>query len=228
MIHSTKRYLFAALLFTTSSVITVVQAQPYDVYMSGNIGIAMPVSARLTDSTDTDTVFKLPFDNSVMLTGAIGLRGGQYRSELEIAYQKNDLKDNLTNAIIVAPANPGVDITGNTGDMKVLAGMVNAYFDFNTANPQFSPYITGGIGMANVDWASRIDYDDGVDQGSFIINNDDTAFAFQLGTGVGISITESVILDLRYRYFSVPSVEFETIKTRVKSHNFSGGLRVFF
>ncbi len=69
-----------------------------------------------------------------------------------------------------------------------------------------------------------MDVDDGTTQESF--SDKDSAFAFQLGAGLGYAVTETVLLDLRYRYFSVQNLKFDTARYDLTSHNILFGIRV--
>lgn len=76
--------------------------------------------------------------------------------------------------------------------------MLNVYWDFYN-DTAFTPYINGGVGAAFIDEK----YSSSAVQGGNAITDakkSSTNFAFNLGAGVGWNLTESVILDLAYRY----------------------------
>jgi opacity protein-like surface antigen len=198
------------------------QTRLYDVYISGNVGIALTENAELTDSTIPDLEVEVGFDDNLTLSGAVGLVGGYYRSELEVSYQEHDLDSISVSGITVDPADFGV-----SGDLSILTGLVNAYFDFESGFPNLRPYVTGGLGFTNAEVNGAIEVVS-VDGTSITDNDDDSAFAYQLGAGLGYSITDNITLDLRYRFFSAPNLEFETTETKFKSHNLSAGVRVRF
>lgn len=210
------------LLFLLSGVITSVQAQTYDAYFSANLGFAMPLDSETTDSEEPGLVFDLGFDNDIAISGAVGLRMESLRAEAEISYQKNDLdKIGVTGITVDASA------LGISGNAKALTGLINAYFDFNTGSA-FSPYITGGMGFSRVNFNASIDIEDELGT----LDDNDTGFAFQLGAGVGYAVSDNVTLDLRYRYFSVPTLKYDTTESETESefnsHNITGGVRISF
>ena len=211
--------IFPVMLFIFSGVITIVQAQPYDLYMSGNAGIGMMRDADLTDTTDPDFLFDLGYENDLALSGAIGLIGGQYRSELEFSHQKNDLNNVEFMGVEIDPA-----LAGLSGDTSLNSGLVNAYYDFETRFTRVSPYISGGMGFASADL--QFSFDDGVSQES--VSDDDTVFAYQLGAGIGFAVTDMITIDLRYRYFSASKLELDTTRFKLSSHNILTGVRINF
>jgi len=80
-----------------------------------------------------------------------------------------------------------------TDTISLQTVMLNVYWDFYNST-DFTPFINGGVGVAWVEESfstSTIS-----DPGSKTSTN----LAFNLGAGVGWSITESIILDLAYRY----------------------------
>ncbi len=71
--------------------------------------------------------------------------------------------------------------------------MLNGYWDFYNST-SFTPYINGGAGIA---WVKEKFSATTVTAPS---SNTSTNFAFNVGAGVGWNMTESIILDLAYRY----------------------------
>lgn len=208
-----------SLLLMMAGVTPVVQAQPYDVYMSGNFGLGMMQEAELTDSSDPGSELELGFDSDLALSGAIGLIGGQYRSELEFSHQKNDMDSVSFMDTELDPA-----LAGLTGDTSLMSGLVNAYYDFDTGYARFSPYVTGGLGFTNADM--QFEFDDGTELTS--VNDDDTAFAYQLGAGFAYAITDMITIDLRYRYYAADKIELDATRFKLSSHNILTGVRINF
>ncbi len=69
-------------------------------------------------------------------------------------------------------------------------------------------------------------FDDGIDDLS--IDDSDSDVAFQVGAGLGYAVSETITLDLRYRLFAVPSVNYDNTMTEAMSHNLTGDRRVKF
>lgn len=194
------------------------QAQPYEVYVSGNLGLTMPVDSESTLESVPDLLMEFDLDNGLLLSGAIGLIGGNYRSEIELSYQRHDLDGIRASGITIAPEDIGL-----SGEASSLNALINAYLDFDTGS-NLKPYLTAGAGIANVDIESRLDLEDDL----YTYDDDETAFAWKLGGGLGFNLTDNFTIDLGYRYFSVHKLNFESLRTEVRSHNLSAGFRFRF
>jgi opacity protein-like surface antigen len=81
------------------------------------------------------------------------------------------------------------------GNVQTWALMANAWWDL-TNDSQFTPYIGGGIGYA----ISKFD-------GGAVYDGVDGNFAWQLGAGVDVAVSQSTSLGLGYRYFDAGDVE---------------------
>jgi opacity protein-like surface antigen len=78
--------------------------------------------------------------------------------------------------------------------IKMLAGLANAYYDFDTGT-KLTPFIGAGVGIGQVK----------LDGGA--IDNHDTGFAYQLQTGVAYPINDKLSAQIGYRYLGVNNVE---------------------
>ncbi|MGB6290737.1 MAG: outer membrane beta-barrel protein [Desulfobulbales bacterium] len=178
-------------------------------YGSVNAGIAMPADGDITSPGDGSV--EAEYEAGYSIGGAVGSMMDNYRIEGEISYQANDV-DSLE----------GIDIglLGLSMDTSILAFLFNGYWDFNN-DSAFTPYITGGIGFANVSG----EITDGADS----YDGDDTVFAYQLGFGAGFAVSETVTLDCRYRYLGTADAEItsagEKLEIEVASHNITAGIR---
>jgi len=182
-------------------------------YMSGNLGLAIASDSDVTDSTLPGITLTIESDMGYALAGAVGYEFGNFRLEGEIAYQTNDL--DKVKAL-------GVTLDA-TGDTSSLAGLLNCYYDFNNTS-LFTPYISAGIGMAQVE----INNFNIPGSGLPGTNDDDTVFAYQFGVGMAYAMTENLSLDIRYRYFATSDLEFDTTDVEYSSHNFYAGIRYTF
>jgi opacity protein-like surface antigen len=107
------------------------------------------------------------------------------------------------------------DWKSGTDNAAVTTVMGNAFYDFDTAS-DFRPYVMGGLGIAdvNVSWAS----------------NNSTAFAWQLGAGVGVKVGKGWTLDVGYRYLKPSGLQCPSDDNDVSwpIHNILAGLRYQF
>lgn len=155
---------------------------------------------------------EIEFDRGFGFTGAAGMSWtpmplGTLRTELEGGFRKNDV-DEISAA--------GVTFGGGDADIRAISGMLNVALDLNIL-PLFTPYVMGGLGLANV----KLDSDDlGVD-------DDDTVFAYQAGVGVGIPVAIVTVFG-GYRFFATADPEFEGTDAEYRSHNVEVGVRLGF
>lgn len=175
-------------------------------YLSVHGGLSILDDIELASSSGSRS---LKSDSGEALTGALGYRISPYfRLEAEIGYQKNET-DRLYSVDKTRVAN---------GDINNLTGLLNGYIDFPVVGP-ITPYISGGLGLAKVE-ANDDDAN---------ISDDDTAFAYQVGAGIGFAMNEALTLDLKYRYLVVDELEiYSTTFDDYSSHNVYGGLRFAF
>ena len=99
-----------------------------------------------------------------------------------------------------------------------LAAMVNAAYDWNIT-PRFRPFVLAGVGMSRV----TIELDEIEIFGQrFSVNADDTkyTFAYQGGVGIDYALTDTVSVDVGYRFFGTPTVDFSG--TEVNNINHTG------
>lgn len=170
-------------------------------YLSGSGGVSY-----LADSDNTGSgglSVDSNHDRGYQFAGALGLRINQdFRVETELGYRVNDA-DSLT--VNGAGALAGLSAAAD-GEITAMSLMLNGYgdmdiFSHNKNMNYIKPYIMGGIGMARID----ADVSGG---GVQMVDDDDTAFAYQIGLGIGYSFSETTAFDLGYRYFAVSNLEF--------------------
>lgn len=83
----------------------------------------------------------------------------------------------------------------DAGSVQTWALMANAWFDLKNET-EFTPYIGGGVGYAISKFKGGAVYD-GVDGN----------FAWQMGVGVNVAVSEETSLGVGYRYFDAGDVE---------------------
>ena len=174
-------------------------------YVSGQLGMTFLNGSNYSETVKYGTLEYKP-GYAVNLAG--GYNFGMFRVEGEIGYQKNDM-DTASECI------RGACVSGNisSSDITALSFLINGYFDFVNSS-RFTPYISGGFGMANLDYKIEnwSDYD--------------SVFAYQVGAGVAFAINKHFTIDLKYRFFATEELE-TTIET-FESHNIYLGVRYNF
>ncbi|MEE9905949.1 outer membrane protein [Chlorobium sp.] len=161
-------------------------------YVSGSAGIAM------MEDSDLGGGFTWPYDTGYAVTGAVGLDSGNLRLEGEIGYQNNGIEES--------------DI-----DVSMVTYMANGYIDLDLPINPVTPYLTAGIGLADIKTDGLPSADDS-----------STVLAGQVGVGAGFSIAPMIKLDAKYRYLITADAEFDgvTDKISIDSHNVMLGLRI--
>ncbi|MGK2872029.1 MAG: OmpA family protein [Alphaproteobacteria bacterium] len=112
------------------------------------------------------------------------------RTELELGYRKNDV-DSISGA------------TNGSGEIKAKSVMLNLVYDVETRG-RLSPYIGGGVGIANV----RYDNVNPVGVGG--ITDKDDVFAYQGMAGVTYALTDAMEVAAEYRYFATRDPDLRT------------------
>ncbi|UPT61534.1 MAG: OmpA family protein [Hyphomonadaceae bacterium JAD_PAG50586_4] len=119
--------------------------------------------------------------------GALGLGyafANGFRTEGELAYRYNDWEGEI-------------DTVPAAGYARSWSAMANLFYDFNRGS-SVEPYLGVGVGAARVGA--------GIDG---IGSDEDTVLAYQAMAGIAFGISEQLDLDIGYRYFMAPEVEYE-------------------
>jgi opacity protein-like surface antigen len=137
---------------------------------------------------------------------AFGRQLGDFRAEVEFAYQDADM-DEFTDAF--------GDVYG--GDVNVMTVMVNGYYELPVYDA-FSVYAMAGIGYAK--------YDMDVDVNSVYAGGEsDNAFAYKAGVGMTYNFTEEIAGDLGYEYLGVADAG---AASSINGHNVVASVRFKF
>jgi opacity protein-like surface antigen len=157
----------------------------------------------MTNSTYGGTDDAIEYDSGYLFNAAIGLKSGAYRVEAEIGYHTNDFDEAFW--------------FGGDDNMSIWSFMANGYYDIAMNDSGITPYVMAGLGVANVNWS----YD-----GSGGGEDDDTAFAWQVGAGVGFKAADRVTIDVGYLYFATADVELYGSDVSISKHNIIAGVRI--
>ena len=187
-------------------------------YVSGQAGASILTSSEIGEPTGVFDAIgtEIDFDVGYGLSGAVGYHWGLFRVEGEINYAESDINE----FEIV-----GIGVSGSA-DVNSLGFMANAFKDFEISDGwQF--YLGGGIGYAivSINDASILDIP--------LADDDDSVFAYQLGTGIGYQISPKTTFSLDYRYFATADPEFNDVdglpyEAEYDSHIIRIGVRVNF
>lgn len=161
-------------------------------YTGVNLGLNFQKDQQ---STGPSRVVDLDFDTGGFFSGQLGykFRGtslGRFRIEAELSHRRNDVDEIVFN---------GVERIGN-GEEKVLAGLINLFYDINAKSKRLIPFVGAGIGLANID--ADVAYSPGA-----FIDDDDTTFAYQFIVGAEYKLTKDFSLIGDARYFALDDPE---------------------
>ena len=182
-------------------------------FTTGNLGdgTTLDVAAGTSYGWETE------FDTGLSVQGEVGMRfDGGLRAGVELVYTQADVDthtdvtlggssiDGVDAAALAGAADPlgvtvGDLVADGQGEITSLGLFANAYYDFNTAG-QLQPYLGGGIGFMDVD----VEY---APSGVTIIDDGETAFAWQLKAGATYVITEQWELFGEYAYRQTSDIE---------------------
>ncbi len=118
------------------------------------------------------------------------------------------------------------DVMGRRDPMPVdgaltnLAVMLNGLYDWTTGGGS-SVYVLGGIGLSVVSA-------DGSQAALGSIDDTTTALAYQAGLGFVYPLTQQVAVDLSYRFFGTPDVDFDGLEVENRHHNVLFGVMYAF
>ncbi|MEM1377282.1 MAG: outer membrane beta-barrel protein [Pseudomonadota bacterium] len=223
-------------LLTTAALIAVTSttALASDVILApesvGESGGKFYVAARAGGVFLQDTTFGLDaaaavptdivngYDDAGFVGGAaVGydfeMRSGfSLRGEVEVGFFNAGIESHTVTALDATLS--GDDAFGTT---RVTYGMASAAVDVDAGF--FSPYVSAGIGIANVNFDNHgIVVDTATSTASGLpvgdvtaLDDNATAFAYQIGAGVGFDVTDRVTLELGYRFFGVENVQLTAV-----------------
>ncbi|MEL6947632.1 MAG: outer membrane beta-barrel protein [Pseudomonadota bacterium] len=186
-----------------------------------------------------DTAAAVPTDidnayDDFSFGGAIALgakMGNGFRAEVEIAYGELGIDSHTITAL---PAT--LDGANAFGTTQVTTGLINAYYDLNMGT--FTPYVTAGFGIAHVNFDTHgivlAAPTAGLPAGRVVAMDDaDTGYVWQVGVGTSIKLTETVDLEVGYRYSQIGNINLEAVdgtatNVDLSSHSVLAGFRVGF
>jgi opacity protein-like surface antigen len=165
-------------------------------YLGVGTGIAYSPNERFTD-TPVLLDYDLGFRVGALTLGyefASGLR-----TELEAGYRRNELE------IIEFSDARGVVNTGLGDTVDTVSLMANAIYQFDLGIP-LRPYVGIGLGMARVDYELTVGA-----TGAALLDDRESAFAYQALVGVGVPLGRRFQLSADYRYWGHAEIDLQTV-----------------
>jgi opacity protein-like surface antigen len=158
------------------------------------------------------------FKTGFVVGGNYGVDWGTFRTEIELGFRQNKAsKAHVVLSYTYYGSNYGPYVSNPTIDvaMRTYSLMANVWYDFHDVLPGgVTPYVGGGIGGAMVQVSGKY--------GTTKLNeNNSSVFAWQLGAGASMPVSDSMKLYLDYRYFNAPGANL-TLRPSLKlTHEFS-------
>ncbi len=179
-------------------------SQTNNVYISGFFGRGSSGDLTLTDPYGAKDKYSLK--SATPFGGAVGITQKNLRAEFEIWTMSNDVEK--INSYPV-----------NNQSWTFTPVMLNGYYDFNQSSKTIIPFAMIGLG-------SCMHYYDAPASAK----QTKAAFAMQFGAGVGIKTSESLSIDLAYRYLSSSTADWDDgFKSKAPAtSNFLAGIRYTF
>jgi opacity protein-like surface antigen len=200
---------------------------------------------RATAVSEHDTGFKFGAMLGYRLESGLRLEGEVFMARADVT--------KITNRNISVGGNPlpitvPLEVSGAAEQLGVMA---NLWYDFETIDDVWTPYIGGGLGLVRIDQGD-LNYDTdglaqkvadtlvGLQSGGQVTQAPtipdgfvpapaatDTALAFQIGAGVGYALSETATIQLGYRLQVVNGLEFNGMN-QAGSINTETDLRIHF
>lgn len=151
-------------------------------------------TAGITGTPVTKSAYDTGYNAAMAIGYDLGEAFGMFgaRGELEVGMMRNDTKSLTVGATKYSGG-------ASRGATDSTYGLLNAYVDAHLG--AFKPYIGAGLGLGYTRFNNH-----GFTAGATTVVLDDEAvgFAWQASAGVGVQIEEGVVLDVGYRYLSLP------------------------
>jgi opacity protein-like surface antigen len=150
-------------------------------------------------------------DDGFLIGGAIGAQITEnFRAELEVSHAQLDTKTEATDYVLF---DSGASYSAKDEDeLNELFIMANVWFGFPISS-MFSPYFGGGVGVAHVDGDFGVsEFSTGpveYDTFSASVDADSWNFAYQIGAGILIGLSDHFAIDLGYRFKAIPNVDLD-------------------
>ncbi|MBN2438493.1 MAG: porin family protein [Deltaproteobacteria bacterium] len=225
------------------SISAAIPADALEWYLGGKLGFEWSLSA---DYSDANSAAKMPPALFGTGPGRDGHQIGSYgdfgrflsveavagiqilpwlRSELAVAYRPDMQYRGQANFRGV----PGEQPVSASADS--LSGMANIFLDiaslFGVNLGVFQPYMGGGAGITH-NRLSEMTYDfpnnPGAHKVTITPSGEKTDIAFMASIGTGIALTDSIILDISYRYTDLGQVHTDAGKAYL--NNIPGGIDI--
>lgn len=202
----------------------VIEAQVSDQnwYIAARIGAAF---AEDTQFSTLGTTVDTEYDPGYNLAMAVGYTFRtdspiSFRTEAELGYMVLEADQHQV-------AGLGTFSGGAAdGEASAIVGLANAYVDYELGT--FTPFVSAGIGYANLELDNF-----GTTPTGQVLDTDGDGVAWQIGVGTAYAVSDTLNIDLGYRYsgiedVSVTAVDGTSSDLDFRNHQVTIGIRKAF
>jgi opacity protein-like surface antigen len=167
----------------------------------------------------------LELDKGVTAGATVGKKFGNFSTEIELSYRSNDLDTFTVETLGALGGSLAVNL-GNLdidGALEARSAMANVWFHVPAG--KINPYVGGGIGI------SQITFDvDSIAGTTSTYDESDTVLAYQAGAGLIYPLSQTMKIDLGYRFFGANNPVFDDgiDEVEIEYQNHSLMLRLIF
>jgi len=167
--------------------------------------VGLAIAQSIISDIDADDGTEVDFESGSIVRGQVGYGFGSWRAEAEVGYQFVDFED----------------ADGDEFDTDIIRGALSLFYDFAPLpiHDTPTPYIGGGIGIANID----VEGEDGND-----VEDDETGVSFHAELGLSYNLTTSFALMPQYRFEWFNTNEVADLQGGLFSHAFGVAGRYYF
>lgn len=183
-------------------------------YLKGEIGASISTDevfaytssgGRLTEDENVDS------GNGAILAIGIGRQVGDFRLEGSFSYR--EFERNVDTVFDNGALSPGVTHKADLRNMSVFGDIAYDFFKYDiNQGLSITPYLSGGVGLAFNRISDLTETSGGTS--ATLGNVTSVEFAYRLGGGVGVQVTERAIIDIGYKYS-----DFGRFETNTKASN---------
>ena len=182
-------------------------------YLRGDVGISI---ADLRTEQSSFNPRNVPpatqfqqssLDDSAFIDGGVGYRFNQYfRADVTGEYRASaqySAIETYNFGAFLTPRTGQRNADAYRGNVRVVDGLVNGYIDAGTWYG-ITPFIGGGIGVANINAGSVTDSGEGGGIG-YSSGKSQTNFAYAAMAGLDFNVTRNLVFEIGYRYLNAGS-----------------------
>lgn len=227
--------LSVAALLTTTAILS--QAHAADWYIAASAGYSDPSSKVFNDGTNGEGTSKSTIESDTRYGIALGL---EVLPDLKVELEYSVASYATDASRTLGTETRALDNFGIDASLDVDLLTLNVSYEFKNTS-QFTPFIKGGVGSSFYDASGDLFVGSfgGSDFGGFLprtfeYEGDGSEFAYFIGAGVAMEISNQVTLTLEYRYSDLGEVATsydengDRLQTNLDTNDIQLGLRFSF